>query len=195
MLGEETEGGLLPLIVRMPDVFYTPEEEWSDEDWQQFEQAFQKTTEQVVEFRKQEGSVLEEDFRKRISMILELLDQVKDFEAERVERIKERIKGSLDQLNTDVQYDPNRLEQELIYYLEKLDITEEKVRLKKHCEYFLEILDTEEMVGKKLGFVLQEIGREINTLGSKSNNASLQKIVVLMKDELEKIKEQMLNIL
>lgn len=195
VLGEEPQGGLLPLVVRMPEVFDTSEEEWTDKEWKMLEEGMQKALNRVVEFRKQEGSVLEADFRKRIETILQLLDEVKEFEQERLVRIKERVKTSLEQLGQDVQYDTNRLEQELIYYIEKLDVTEEKVRLKKHCDYFMEIIDNEEGAGKKLGFVLQEIGREINTLGSKANDASMQKIVVLMKDELEKIKEQMLNVL
>lgn len=195
VLGEEPQGGILPLIVRMPEVFDTSEEEWTDADWKKLEKGMQEALDRVVEFRKQEGQVLEADFRKRIETILQLLGDVDEFEQERVVRIKERVKNSLEQLGQDVQYDPNRLEQELIYYIEKLDVTEEKVRLKKHCDYFVEIIDNEENAGKKLGFVLQEIGREINTLGSKANDASMQKIVVLMKDELEKIKEQMLNVL
>ncbi|MBN2614234.1 MAG: YicC family protein [Bacteroidales bacterium] len=195
VIGEEPQGGLMPLIVRMPEVFDTSEEEWTEKEWKQLEQGMQTALDRVVEFRKQEGEVLEADFRKRIETIVQLLDAVEEFEQERIVRIKEKVKTSLEQLGQDVQYDPNRLEQELIYYIEKLDVTEEKVRLKKHCDYFIEILDNEENAGKKLGFVLQEIGREINTLGSKANDASMQKIVVLMKDELEKIKEQMLNVL
>lgn len=195
VLGEEPKEGILPLIVRMPEVFDSVEEEWTDKDWRILEKGMQQTIDQVVSFRLQEGSILENDFKTRINTILELLVQVEEFESERIVKIKDRIKSTLEQLGSDIQFDTNRLEQELIYYIEKLDVTEEKVRLKKHCDYFLEIIYTEEQVGKKLGFVLQEIGREINTLGSKANDASMQKLVVLMKDELEKVKEQMLNVL
>ena len=136
---------------------------------------------------------MEQDFIQRINKIKELLVQVEPFEKERIQTLKDRFTKNLEELSTE--YDPNRFEQELIYYLEKLDITEEKVRLKNHCEYFLESLNSNESEGKKLGFICQEIGREINTLGSKSNHSEMQKIVVQMKDELEKVKEQVLNIL
>jgi len=194
-LGEEPENGYLPLITRFPEVFYTPETELNEDDWQVIEQKILETLTQVNEFRAQEGAVLEKDFRMRIRKILDLLDQVPEYEEARVGKIRERIEGSLEQYFSDIRYDENRLEQEIIFYIEKLDITEEKLRLKKHCNYFIEVLDSEEKVGKKLAFVLQEIGREINTLGSKANDAMLQKLVVLMKDELEKLKEQMLNVL
>ncbi len=194
-LQEDPENGFLPLITRLPDVFYSPETELNNEEWTVIGQKVQEALALVNEFRTQEGAVLEADFRVRIQNILGFLERVPEFEESRIGKIRERIESSLEQYFSDVRYDENRLEQEIIFYIEKLDITEEKIRLKKHCDYFIEILDTEEQVGKKLAFVLQEIGREINTLGSKANDAMLQKLVVLMKDELEKLKEQMLNVL
>ncbi len=194
-LGEDTEKGFLPMITRFPDVFSTPETELNNGDWIIIEKKIQEALEHVNNFRLQEGAILEEDFKMRIQNILSFLERVPEYEESRIEKIRERMKGSLEQYFSDVRYDENRLEQEIIFYIEKLDITEEKIRLGKHCNYFTEVLDTEEMVGKKLAFVLQEIGREINTLGSKANDAMLQKLVVLMKDELEKLKEQMLNVL
>lgn len=194
-LNEIPETGFLPMITRFPDVFYTPETELNNEEWQIIEQKIQETLNLVNQFRLQEGTILETDFRARIQNILDFLEKVPEYEEARIGKIRERIESSLEQYFSDVRYDENRLEQEIIFYIEKLDITEEKIRLKKHCDYFIEILDTEEQVGRKLAFVLQEIGREINTLGSKANDAMLQKLVVLMKDELEKLKEQMLNVL
>ncbi len=194
-IGREESEDYLALIIRFPDVFVADETSVTGDDWHVLLEAVKEAIDKVTLFRTHEGSVLEKDFRQRIAIILQLLSQVDSFEKARVERVKERIVKSLNENISDIHYDKNRLEQELIYYLEKLDITEEKIRLKKHSDYFLEVLDSEETVGKKLAFVLQEIGREINTLGSKSNDADMQKIVVLMKDELEKIKEQMLNIL
>jgi len=193
-LGEEPKD-ILSLITRLPDVFSTEEEEMDERGWQQLQKAVEETIGEVNTFRTEEGRVLENDFRMRIDTILNLLKQVPEYESARIERIRERIQKSLDENFSNVQYDQNRLEQEIIFYIEKLDITEEKVRLKKHLDYFLEVLNAEDTVGKKLGFVTQEMGREINTLGSKANDASLQQLVVLMKDELEKVKEQMLNIL
>ncbi len=194
-IGDDEREDYLALITRLPDVFSAEEVVLAGDDWPVLLKAVDEAVDKVSRFREQEGSVLENDFRERIAIILQLLGQVEPFEKARVERIRDRISKSLEENISNRQYDENRLEQELIYYIEKLDVTEEKIRLKKHCEYFLEVLDSEEIVGKKLAFVLQEIGREINTLGSKSNDAGMQKIVVLMKDELEKIKEQMLNVL
>ena len=185
----------LALVARFPDVFSAEDATPGESEWQVLLEAVREAARQVMAFREHEGRVLEKDFRERIATILGLLKEVDVYEKARIERIRERIVKSLNEHLSDVQYDNNRLEQELIYYLEKLDVTEEKVRLKKHCDYFLEVMKSENTVGKKLAFVLQEIGREINTLGSKANDAGMQKIVVLMKDELEKIKEQMLNIL
>ena len=143
----------------------------------------------------QEGKSLEQVFITKINSIASLLEQIAPFEAERVERIKAKIEENLLNLSDKVSYDSNRLEQELIFYIEKLDVNEEKVRLKNHLDYFIETMNHEKSPGKKLGFIAQEIGREINTLGSKSNHSEMQKIVVLMKDDLEQIKEQVLNIL
>lgn len=193
--GMKEPADYLSLIVRLPDVFITEEKELETERWEVLLKAVKEAVADINRFREHEGEVLEKDFRIRIRRILELLSQVEDYEKARVERVRERIVKSLQEHLSEVQYDKNRLEQELIYYLEKFDVTEEKVRLKKHCDYFLDVLEAEEAAGKKLAFVLQEIGREINTLGSKANDADMQKIVVHMKDELEKIKEQMLNIL
>jgi uncharacterized protein (TIGR00255 family) len=193
--GIEESGDYLALISRLPDVFSAEEIVPGPSDWNNVEKAVKEAIAAVIRFRSHEGSVLENDFKKRINRILSLLSETDAFEKQRIDRVKERIVKSLNEHLTDVHYDKNRLEQELIYYLEKFDVTEEKVRLKKHCEYFLEVMRSEQTVGKKLAFVLQEIGREINTLGSKANDADMQKIVVLMKDELEKMKEQMLNIL
>ena len=185
----------LAIIARFPEVFAREDILPDEKDWNQIFEAVQEAIEKVNQFRKQEGSVLEKDFRQRIASILSLLQTVDGYEKKRIERIKDRIVKNLNEHLKEIHFDKNRLEQELIYYIEKLDVTEEKVRLKKHCDYFVEVLNGEEAAGKKLGFVLQEIGREINTLGSKANDADMQKIVVLMKDELEKMKEQMLNIL
>ncbi len=179
----------------MPDVFVPKEQELETERWEVLFSGVKEAVADINRFREHEGEILEKDFRTRIHNILQLLGKVDAYEQARIDRVKERIVKSLQEHLSDVQYDKNRLEQELIYYLEKFDVTEEKVRLKKHCDYFLTVMETEEAAGKKLAFVLQEIGREINTLGSKANDANMQKIVVLMKDELEKIKEQMLNIL
>jgi len=194
-IGTADREDYLALVSRFPDVFAADEKPLSDEEWNAFLLGVKEAVEKVSAFRAHEGAVLEKDFRQRIATILMLLSDVEQYEKARIGRVKERLVKSLNELLPEVQYDKNRLEQELIYYLEKLDVTEEKVRLKKHCDYFLEVLQSEDTVGKKLAFVLQEIGREINTLGSKSNDADMQKLVVLMKDELEKIKEQMLNIL
>ncbi len=194
-IGSSGNEDYLALVARLPDVFSVDEVAPDEKEWPVLMEAVKEAAEKVTLFRQHEGSILEKDFRQRIATILELLNQVGTYEKARVDRVKERIVKSLNEHFSDGQYDKNRLEQELIYYLEKFDVTEEKVRLKKHCDYFLEVMSSEETVGKKLAFVLQEIGREINTLGSKANDADMQKIVVLMKDELEKIKEQMLNIL
>lgn len=178
--------------MQMPDILNNEQEEMDEQAWNNFVTGLNNAIAKLKEFRKDEGKILEQEFALRIHNILELLLKVPAFETERIERLKERIKKSLNEVQ---EADADRFEQELIFYLEKLDITEEKVRLKNHCEYFLETMNSDESNGKKLNFICQEIGREINTLGSKSNHAEMQKIVVEMKDELEKIKEQMLNVL
>lgn len=190
---DATDAELLAIVMRLPDVLAFTSKELDEEEWNIVLNLMNEAIDSLVEFRKAEGKVLEQEFIQRIEIILNLLLQVEPFEKERINTLKERFIKNLEELN--VEHDQNRFEQELIYYLEKLDITEEKVRLKNHCEYFLQTLKTDESEGKKLGFICQEMGREINTLGSKSNHSEMQKIVVQMKDELEKIKEQILNIL
>lgn len=190
---EATDPELLAIVMRLPDVMAFTCKELEEDEWNIFVKLLNEAIKNLNEFRLAEGKVLEQDFIQRIEKIKDLLVQVEPFEKERIQTLKERFTKNLEELSSD--YDLNRFEQELIYYLEKLDITEEKVRLKNHCEYFLENLRSNESEGKKLGFICQEIGREINTLGSKSNHSEMQKIVVQMKDELEKVKEQVLNIL
>lgn len=185
----------LDVIVKMPDVFVQKEQEVNDDMYALVLNSLQKALVAVDDFRIAEGSDLEIDFRLRNNNILNLLDEVDNYDKQRVTKIRERILGNITKFINDPGTDKNRLEQEIIYYIEKLDITEEKVRLRNNCSYFLENLDNKESSGKKLGFITQEIGREINTLGSKANDSDLQRIVVLMKDELEKIKEQLFNIL
>lgn len=190
---DATDAELLAIVMRLPDVMAFTCKEIDESEWNQAVELILKAVENLTKFRLDEGKVLEQEFIQRNNSILNLLTQVEPFEKERIETLKERFIKNLGELTTE--YDQNRFEQELIYYLEKLDITEEKVRLKNHCEYFLQTLNGEEFNGKKLGFITQEIGREINTLGSKSNHSGMQKLVVQMKDELEKMKEQVLNIL
>lgn len=183
-------------LLRMPDVMSTTETEvLSDEEWTAAEKAIDEAIEALYNFRKQEGAALEKKFHEKIDNIAALLTSVEPYEKGRVEKIRQRLETSLSQIK-DVDYDKNRLEQELIYYIEKLDISEEKQRLSNHLKYFRDTMnETEGGQGKKLGFIAQEMGREINTTGSKSNQAEMQNIVVKMKDELEQIKEQVLNVL
>lgn len=184
---------LVPAILRMPEVVSTQAESLTEEESAALMQALEQALKQFNSFREQEGATLISDLLRRVDMIEEYKRQVEPFEATRAETIKNRIRENLAQLKIDI--DTNRLEQEMIFYIEKLDITEEKVRLSNHCNYFREVAASEEAAGRKLGFIAQEMGREINTLGSKSNEANMQILVVKMKDELEKIKEQVLNIL
>ena len=190
---------LLPIVMRMPDVIQSSREEASESEWTDVLDALEKAVSQVREFRIHEGTILEKDIRSRILMILQKPDSIGPYEKGREEAIRERLLADLRKIAEGEPGgaipDRNRFEHELIYYLERLDITEEKVRLKKHCDYFLEILDEPASQGRKMGFITQEIGREINTIGSKAGDAAIQRIVVEMKDELEKIKEQLLNIL
>ena len=181
------------VIFRMPGIFATPEQEYDEDFLTKIVETLSHAIMITNEFREKEGSILKNDLLKRVALILEYLDAVEPFENNRHEIIKGKLLKNLQEL-TSGEYDENRFEQELIFYLEKLDITEEKVRLRKHCDYFYETID-EENAGKKLGFIAQEMGREINTLGSKANDADIQRLVVKMKDELEKIKEQLFNIL
>lgn len=184
-----------PTLLRMPDVMSKPEmQELTDEEWALVNEGIKKAIAQLIEFRKQEGKALEQRFNENIQHIHELLDAITPYEKERVEKVRERITEALEK-TIGVDYDKNRLEQELIYYIEKLDINEEKQRLTNHLKYYINTMEDSSGQGKKLGFIAQEMGREINTLGSKSNHAEMQKIVVQMKDELEQIKEQILNVL
>ena len=183
----------LSTILRMPDVITSEEQEVSDDELKAIIAATEQAAEQLDAFRVQEGAILIADLFKRIDLIEQYRHEVEPFEKARVDVIKNRIRENLDKLAIDV--DNNRLEQEMIFYIEKLDITEEKVRLDIHCAYFREVANEEDAPGRKLGFIAQELGREINTMGSKSNEANMQRLVVKMKDELEKIKEQVLNIL
>ena len=188
-----TDGELLPVVMRLPDVISYSQDDLGEDEWNQIRATIITAIDALNEFRLDEGKVLEKYITSNLTNILDLLTQVVPFEIERITTIKERFAKRLEEVKVEI--DQNRFEQELIFYLEKLDITEEKVRLKNHCEYFLKELEGNESNGKKVGFISQEIGREINTLGSKSNHSEMQKIVVQMKDELEKIKEQALNIL
>ena len=194
-LNEQDFSDFLPLLIRMPDILVSEKEEISEAEWNSVFQALEEALKQVDDFRIQEGKMLENDLIIRINIILQLLDRVEPFEKTRFENLKAKILKDLSDFTEKESIDKNRFEQELVYYLEKLDITEEKVRLQKHCEYFVETMKEPESKGKKLIFISQEIGREINTLGSKANEANIQKVVVQMKDELEKIKEQLFNIL
>ena len=195
VLNETGDTDFLSMIVRMPDILVSEKEEISEAEWNSVFQALEEALKQVDDFRAQEGKMLENDLLIRINIILQLLDRVEPFEKVRFENLKAKILKDLNDFTEKESIDKNRFEQELVYYLEKLDITEEKVRLQKHCEYFVETMKEQESKGKKLIFISQEIGREINTLGSKANEANIQKVVVQMKDELEKIKEQLFNIL
>jgi uncharacterized protein (TIGR00255 family) len=192
---ETRETDMLSILVRMPDVLKSEKEEFSEEEWVIINQALESALDDVDKFRINEGAVLHKDIVFRIGRICDLLTSVEPLESLRVANIRAKFEMRLQEISQDKSYDQNRLEQELIYYFEKLDITEEKIRLKKHCDYFILAMDEMESPGKKLGFITQEIGREINTLGSKANDAQMQMIVVQMKDELEKIKEQLANIL
>ncbi|MFC2104159.1 YicC/YloC family endoribonuclease [Bacteroidota bacterium] len=191
----ETSEQLLQMAIRLPDTLNTERDEIDEKDWEAINSTIEKALDQLDEFRIQEGQFLKKDIEQRIKIIDEKKNEITPLELNRTEKIKERLNENLNSVMDEKDYDKNRFEQELIYYLEKFDITEEKVRLENHCNYFMEMINHPESNGKKLGFISQEIGREINTIGSKANNYDIQKLVVLMKDELEKIKEQLLNIL
>jgi uncharacterized protein (TIGR00255 family) len=197
-LHEECPAEMLSMVLKMPDVMQTSRDELSEHDWDSISCAIDDATAQTDAFRINEGKVLEQDMINRVNSILQLLDSIDPFEKRRIIDLRERLLRDFSKHTSDFTGslpDQNRFEQELIYYLEKLDITEEKVRLRKHCLYFLDTLQEAVSQGKKLGFVTQEMGREINTIGSKASDAEIQMIVVQMKDELEKIKEQLGNIL
>jgi uncharacterized protein (TIGR00255 family) len=188
---DETE--LMKMAVRMPDSLKTEREELDKTEWLQIEKVINEALDNISTFRSDEGLSLDKEFVLRISNIENLMNKAVSYDAERVETVKTRLRTALEELEATV--DENRFEQELIFYLEKYDITEERVRLGNHLNYFLETMQNKEALGRKLGFITQEIGREINTMGSKSNHTEMQKLVVQMKDELEKIKEQVLNVL
>lgn len=188
---DETE--LMKMAVRMPDAMKTERDEIDENDWKEIQKVIESATENIMQFRKDEGVALEKEFLHRIANIMTLMNYAVSYDAERIETVKTRLRTALDELQANVNQE--RFEQELIFYLEKYDITEEKVRLENHLNYFIETLAGTEANGRKLGFITQEMGREINTMGSKSNHTEMQKLVVMMKDELEKIKEQVLNVL
>ena len=192
--GDEDNSELLASILRLPDVVDAKKADViTDEDWPAVEAAIDDALDHLQAFRDQEGVALYKDVTGRVQTILGLYDEVEKLEGERIETIKARLLKNLEELAQKP--DPARFEQELIFYLEKYDINEEKVRLRQHCRYFMETIDGEPYPGKKLGFIIQEMGREINTTGSKANHAGIQRLVVRMKDELEKIREQSMNIL
>jgi len=194
-IGIDVPANWFDVLLRLPDTMKTEAVELDENEWIEIRKTIALAIEQLTVFRIQEGKSLEAVFVDKIAHITQLLDDVAPFESERVEKIKARLEETLTALSDKIDYDKNRLEQELIFYIEKLDVNEEKVRLRNHLEYFIETMQHEKSPGKKLGFIAQEIGREVNTLGSKSNNSEMQKIVVLMKDDLEQIKEQVLNVL
>ena len=183
----------LQMAIKMPDAISTEREDIDESEWADIQNGVLNALENLKAYRMEEGNVLELDFTKRISLISNLLEQVLEIDPERITNVRERLHKGVSELKE--KYDENRFEQELVYYIEKFDITEEKVRLKNHLEYLIKTLNSDDSNGKKLGFISQEIGREINTIGSKANFAPMQKLVVQMKDELEKIKEQLLNVL
>ncbi len=184
---------LMEMALRLPDTLRTEKEEIDPEEFQEIQEALRKALEAVNTFRSEEGKALEADFSNRVRAIQQYLEEVETLDGQRLAGVRQRLEKAVAELRETV--DTNRFEQELIYYLEKYDITEEKVRLSKHLDYFLKTMGSGESNGKKLGFICQEIGREINTIGSKANDAPMQRVVVQMKDQLEKIKEQILNVL
>lgn len=188
---DETE--YLKMAVRMPDALATEREEIDEQEWSEISKIIDLSLDKTIEYRLDEGITLETDFIGRVKSISNLLDEVIAMDPDRIDGVRERLTKGISDIKEKV--DDNRFEQELVYYIEKFDITEEKVRLENHLEYFQKALQSEDSNGKKLGFISQEMGREINTIGSKSNHAPMQKLVVQMKDELEKIKEQLLNVL
>lgn len=189
------DDNLLQIVMQMPQVVNTDSDEADDNEWKYISSLINQAIEKFNLFRQREGQNLQQDISLRMNLILQLLEQITPFEEGRINTVRSKLINSLKALGGNIETDKNRFEQELIYYLEKLDITEEKVRLAEHCRYFLSMLNDENNNGKKLGFLMQEIGREINTIGSKANDADIQRKVVEMKDEAEKIKEQLSNIL
>ena len=194
-LGLEASMELLSTVMRMPDTLRNEKPELKENEWGSVRAALKQAIAHVNEFRNQEGESLDTDLRQRVEAISQKLINIEKYEEERIAQIRERIGNNLAAYLKKEDLDENRFEQELIFYIEKLDVSEEKVRLSNHCKYFLETMEDQKPAGKKLGFISQEMGREINTLGSKANHAEIQKLVVEMKDELERIKEQILNVL
>lgn len=189
--GDETE--LLKMAIRLPDAFTTERDEMDEDEWEEIAAEINSALDKIQQYRRDEGKSLESEFFDRVKNISDLLDEVIAMDPDRIEAVRDRLHKGVAELKEKV--DENRFEQELVFYIEKFDITEEKVRLKNHLDYFIKALKSDDSNGKKLGFISQEMGREINTIGSKSNHAPMQKLVVQMKDELEKIKEQLLNVL
>ena len=195
-LGINSDGAtLLNTIMRFPDVLKTGKEELDETEWNNVINKITEALEMVECFRNQEGLALEKDILLRVQLIEDLLGSIQPFEEERMQKLREKINSGFNDIIDKDKIDNNRFEQEMIFYFERLDITEEKVRLKNHCSFFRDVCRNEEQSGKKLGFIAQEIGREINTIGSKANHSDIQRLVVQMKDELEKIKEQLMNVL
>ena len=190
-----SDDNMLDAILKLPAVLNSEKSEMDEAQWKQLKGLIQSAVEQFNLFRSNEGNVLEQDVTQRLNAIENSIPQLENFEQARIESIRTRLHKSVNELKDQLNIDTNRFEQELIYYIEKLDISEEKVRLKSHCDYFIKTMNSKEANGKKLGFITQEIGREINTIGSKANDANMQRIVVEMKDELEKLKEQLANVL
>lgn len=194
-LGIDTDTQILSSIIRLPEALKPERPELQEEEWNMLVEYILESVSQLDSYRIEEGKSIEKDMKNSIAKILQYLGETEPFEPERILKVREKLSSLLSETPGSENVDMNRLEQELIYYIEKFDFNEEKVRLRKHCEYFLDTLDSPPPNGKILGFIAQEMGREINTIGSKANHASIQKLVVMMKDELEKIKEQTLNIL
>lgn len=186
---------LIQVAMRLPDTLLSEKDKLQEDDWLKVRASIQAALDELNSFRDQEGKAMEKDIRLRINNIVQLLSEVAPFEEDRVAAVRNRILSALEELGKNHSTDSGRVEQEMIFYLEKMDITEEKVRLENHCRFFIETIDADSPAGKKLGFISQEIGREINTLGSKASEANIQRLVVGMKDELEKIKEQVLNVM
>lgn len=191
--GITNDAALIEIAMRLPDTLKTERDEIDESEFNAIDKGLEKALDEINDFRNSEGKALEKDFLLRIDTLQQLLKEVIEIDPQRIAAVKERLQKGIEELKENV--DENRFEQELVYYIEKYDITEEKTRLENHLSYFMETLNSSDSNGKKLGFIGQEIGREINTIGSKSNFAPMQKLVVQMKDELEKIKEQLLNVL
>ena len=195
-LGIQNSDSLMQIIMRLPEVLKPEVEVLNPEEWNYVSKAFKKAISDLNTYREKEGQVLYKDMLKRIDLIEKYLEQIKLFEKERIGNIKKRIENNISEFIDQKTVDPARFEQELIFYLEKIDITEERIRLKNHCNYFIQVMNENKdgSIGKKLNFIAQEAGREINTIGAKASDFEIQRLVVMMKDELEKIKEQLMNI-